>query len=80
MLKKINRKRYKLNIEYNNLPKNIVIFNDNTNISKDFYTLQEIAKYLGVSYAIVRGIYKNINKGHQNLFCPTIKITDIQLL
>ena len=80
MIKKMNSKRYVLNISYPNIPSNIVLFNDNNIINdKEFYTLQEIAKYLNISYAVVRGIYKKTNKEPPNLFYPLITIKDIEI-
>lgn len=76
MIKKMNSKRYILSISYPNVPSNIVVFNDN-NIDMEFYTLQEIAKYLNITYAVVRGIYKKTNKDLPNIFYPTIRIIDI---
>jgi len=74
----MNSKRYVLNISYPNIPSNIVLFNDNNIIKdKEFYTLQEIAEYLNISYAVVRGIYKKTNKELPNLFYPLITIQDI---
>ena len=76
MIKKMNSKRYILSISYPNLPSNIVVFNDK-NIDMEFYTLQEIAEYLNITYAVVRGIYKKTNKDLPNIFYPNITITDI---
>src|SRR5210317_2219224 len=81
MIKKMNSKRYVLNISYPNIPSNIVLFNDNNIIKdKEFYTLQEIAEYLNISYAVARGIYKNTNKQAPNRFYPVITIKDIEIL
>lgn len=79
MIKKMNSKRYILSISYPNLPSNIVVFNDK-NIDMEFYTLQEIAKYLNISYAVARGIYKKTNKEVPNRFYPVITIKDIEIL
>ena len=74
MIKKMNSKRYILSISYPNLPNNVY---DNSIEDKEFYTLQEIAEYLNISYAVARGIYKKTNKEVSKRFYPVITIKDI---
>jgi len=80
MIKKMNSKRYVLSISYPNLLNEDLLLGEILIEDKKFYTLQEIAEYLNISYAVARGIYKNTNKQAPNRFYPVITIKDIEIL
>ena len=80
-MKKFNQFRYTLNIYFDELPNNIVIFNESNIIIKDmnFYTLQEIADYTKMTYPQINDIYRKRNKKYtnKNPFIPNISIERI---
>ena len=82
--KKIEKHRFNLNVimSCKNIPKCLI--DEDIVMVKDmkFYTLREIAEYLGITYHIVVGIKdkKTENKGKKWLnspLCPTITIDKI---
>lgn len=78
---KINKPRFNVNVVLKavNMPdemrEDIIIVKD-----KQFFTMRDIAEYLGISYHVISAIHEGKTKGKKwtsDVLCPTITIEKI---